>query len=90
MLIVGGGVAALETMMALRDLADDRVRATLVAPEPDFVYQPMAVARAIWARGGRPVSAAADTEDFGAELVRGGVAAVDARARRVVLIPATR
>jgi NADH dehydrogenase FAD-containing subunit len=34
---VGGGVAALETLMALRDLAGDRVRVTLVAREPDFV-----------------------------------------------------
>ena len=34
-LIVGGGVAALETLMALRDLAGDRVRVTLVAAEPD-------------------------------------------------------
>jgi hypothetical protein len=27
----------LETLMALRDLAGDRVRVTLVAAEPDFV-----------------------------------------------------
>jgi sulfide:quinone oxidoreductase len=41
-LIVGGGVAAPETLMALRDLAGDRVRVTLA--EPDFVYRPMTVA----------------------------------------------
>jgi NADH dehydrogenase FAD-containing subunit len=35
--IVGGGVAALEALMALRDPAGDRVGVTLVAPEPDFV-----------------------------------------------------
>jgi sulfide:quinone oxidoreductase len=34
--IVGGGVAALETLMALHDLARPRVRVTLVAPEADF------------------------------------------------------
>ena len=84
-LIVGGGVAALETMMALRDLAGDRVRATLVAPEPDFVYQPMAVLEpfGLGEAGRYPLQRIA--EDFGAALVRGGVAAVDARARRVVL-----
>ena len=43
-LIVGGGVAALETLMALRDLAGDRVGVTLVAPEPDFVYEREAAA----------------------------------------------
>jgi NADH dehydrogenase FAD-containing subunit len=37
-LIVGGGVAALVTLMALRDLAGDRVRVTRVAREPHFVY----------------------------------------------------
>ncbi len=41
--IVGGGVAGLEALMALRDLAEDRVELTLVAPEPDFVYKPMIV-----------------------------------------------
>jgi sulfide:quinone oxidoreductase len=35
--IVGGGVAALEALMALRDPAGDRIGVTLVAPEPDFV-----------------------------------------------------
>ncbi|TML96585.1 MAG: hypothetical protein E6G10_26655, partial [Actinobacteria bacterium] len=34
--IAGGGIAALEATMALRDLAEDRVRITLVAPERDF------------------------------------------------------
>jgi sulfide:quinone oxidoreductase len=51
-LIAGGGVAALEAMMALRDLAGERVRMTLVAPEPDFVYRPMAVAAPGWGGGG--------------------------------------
>ena len=41
--IVGGGVAGLEALMALRDLAGDRVELTLVAPEPDFTYKPLAV-----------------------------------------------
>jgi sulfide:quinone oxidoreductase len=42
--IAGGGVAALEALIALRELAGDRVRLTLLAPERDFVYRPMAVA----------------------------------------------
>jgi len=41
--IVGGGVAGLETMMALRAVADSRVRITLVTPEEDFVYRPLSV-----------------------------------------------
>src|SRR3954465_4509620 len=43
-LIVGGGVAAIETLLALRDLAGDRVAVTLVAPETAFTYRPMKVA----------------------------------------------
>lgn len=41
--IVGGGVAALEATLALRDLAGDRISTTLLAPEPEFVYRPMSV-----------------------------------------------
>src|SRR5215212_7125758 len=41
--IAGGGVAALETLMALRDLAGDRVAITLIAPETTFTYRPMKV-----------------------------------------------
>jgi sulfide:quinone oxidoreductase len=84
-LIVGGGVAALETMMALRALAGDRMHATLVAPEPDFVYQPMAVLEpfGLGEAGRYPLQRIA--EDFGSAFVRGRVAAVDAPARRVVL-----
>jgi sulfide:quinone oxidoreductase len=42
-LIAGGGVAALEAALALRDLAGDRVDITLLAPEPEFAYRPMRV-----------------------------------------------
>jgi sulfide:quinone oxidoreductase len=42
-LIAGGGIAGLEALLALRDLAKDRVELTLIAPEPDFVYKPLTV-----------------------------------------------
>jgi sulfide:quinone oxidoreductase len=41
--IAGGGVAGIEALLALRDLAGDRVDVTLVAPTPEFVYKPMTV-----------------------------------------------
>jgi sulfide:quinone oxidoreductase len=41
--IVGGGVAGVETLLALSDLAGDRVEQTLVAPTPDFLYKPLLV-----------------------------------------------
>jgi sulfide:quinone oxidoreductase len=42
-LIVGGGIAGLEALLALHDLADELVELTLVAPEPEFTYKPLAV-----------------------------------------------
>jgi sulfide:quinone oxidoreductase len=42
--IAGGGVAGIETLLALRDLAGDRIEIEIVAPEREFVYRPLAVA----------------------------------------------
>lgn len=43
-LIAGGGVAALEAMIALRQIAEERVDLTLLAPDKQFTYRPLAVA----------------------------------------------
>ncbi len=50
-LIAGGGVAALEAMVALRTLAEDRVDIELLSPDQDFFYRPLAVAEP-FGRGG--------------------------------------
>ena len=42
-LIVGGGVAALEAAFALKHYAGDRVQMKMLAPEDQFVYRPMSV-----------------------------------------------
>jgi sulfide:quinone oxidoreductase len=41
--IAGGGVAALETALALADLAHEYTDVTLIAPNAEFVYRPMTV-----------------------------------------------
>jgi sulfide:quinone oxidoreductase len=41
--IAGGGVAALELVLALRALAKERVVIDLIAPGEDFVYRPLSV-----------------------------------------------
>jgi sulfide:quinone oxidoreductase len=41
--IAGGGVAALEAALALRDLAGELVTTTIVAPNPEFVYHPLLI-----------------------------------------------
>jgi sulfide:quinone oxidoreductase len=43
-LVAGGGVAALETTIALHDLAPHLVDVELLAPEHEFWYRPLAVA----------------------------------------------
>jgi sulfide:quinone oxidoreductase len=48
--IVGGGIAALEAVLALHDLADAQLRVTVIAPEPAFTLRPLDVARP-FARG---------------------------------------
>jgi sulfide:quinone oxidoreductase len=42
-LVAGGGVAALESVLALRSLAGDRVAVELLAPGADFAHRPFSV-----------------------------------------------
>jgi sulfide:quinone oxidoreductase len=42
--IAGGGVAALEALLALRELAQERVEIDLITPNTEFVFQPMELA----------------------------------------------
>jgi len=44
--IVGGGVAALEAMLAIRDLGGERVKVDVFAPRKDFVLKPLGVSEA--------------------------------------------
>jgi sulfide:quinone oxidoreductase len=74
--IAGGGVAALETLIALRDLARDRVEITLVAPDKSFAYRPMTVAEPFAMGHARQYELAAIAERFDARLVQDTVAEV--------------
>src|SRR6266545_3514920 len=76
-LIAGGGVAALEATLALRALAEDRVAITLVAPESDFVYRPLAVAEPFRVGEVRRFPLRPLVNAAGAELRQGSIAAVD-------------
>lgn len=82
--IAGGGVAALEAGFALRELAGDRVRLTLVSPTPEFVYRPMAVLEPFVRREPRRLALAEVAAKIDAELVRAALASVD-RERRLVV-----
>jgi sulfide:quinone oxidoreductase len=44
--IAGGGVAALETLLALRSLAGNRLEFTVISPQSRFTYRPVTIAEA--------------------------------------------
>jgi sulfide:quinone oxidoreductase len=76
-LIAGGGVAGLEALLALRDLAGDLVDLTLLAPEAEFVYRPMAVVEP-FGRGRADRRLLADiVSEFGAGLIQSALVEVD-------------
>ena len=83
-LIAGGGVAALEAMMAIRALAGDRARITVLAPERDFRYRPMTVAEPFALARSRHVALAAITAEFDAELVVGALASIAPQRRLAI------
>ncbi len=74
--VLGGGVAALETLLALRDLAGDRVRTTLVAPAKHFTYRPLATAEPFALGHAQQHELADVARELGAELVHDTAVAV--------------
>jgi sulfide:quinone oxidoreductase len=83
--IGGGGVAGLEALLALHALAGDRVQLTLVAPDPDFAYRPLAVAEPFSLGRAERVPLERFARDAGAELVRDAIERVDDAAGEVRL-----
>src|SRR5215207_3872013 len=75
--IAGGGVAGLEALLGLHALAGDRISLTLIAPDADFSYRPMAVAEPFALGRAHRVPLRSFTEDTGAELVQAAVVGVD-------------
>jgi sulfide:quinone oxidoreductase len=83
--IVGGGVAGLEALLALRALAGDRVALALVSKDEQFVDRPMTVAEPFGFGSPVRLSLPEVAAGAGAEFVRGTVTAVDAASHRVSL-----
>jgi sulfide:quinone oxidoreductase len=83
--IAGGGVAALEALIALRELAPGRARVTLLAPEPHFVYRPLSVTEPFCLGHANHYPLADVARDFDAELVRGAIVEIHAADRSVTL-----
>ena len=76
-IVAGGGVAALETALALRELAPDRTDVTVIAPNAEFVYRPMAVREPFAYGAARRYPLPSVVNDAGAQLVSDELAWID-------------
>lgn len=79
--IAGGGVAGLEALLALHELAGPRVRVELLAPERDFVYRPLSVAEPFGLAHPARIDIAELAAMHGARQRRDSLASVDAARR---------
>jgi len=75
-LIAGGGVAAIEAALALRDLAGERLAVELCSPRDDFVYRPFAVGEPYGAANLLRYDLGSLAERAGASFRPGGISAV--------------
>jgi sulfide:quinone oxidoreductase len=81
--IAGGGIGALEALMALHDLGEGELALTVVAPQDDFVLRPLSVAVPFSVGHETHVPLAEVCARFGATLRRAGVASIDPAAHVV-------
>ena len=84
LLIVGGGPAALEAALAVRRLAGERLRITLLSSRDEFVYRPVAVAEPFGLLSPERFSLPRMAADLGIDLQLAVLAGVDADAHEVV------
>ncbi|HET9162780.1 MAG TPA: FAD-dependent oxidoreductase [Solirubrobacterales bacterium] len=77
-LIAGGGVAALEAALALRELAGERLDVELCSPRADFVYRPFAVGEPYGAAGVLRYDLDSLAGRIGVSFRLGGILSVDA------------
>jgi sulfide:quinone oxidoreductase len=75
--IAGGGIAGLETLLALRALAGHQCELTLLAPEREFVYQAVTVGEAFDRAEAHVYPLAGIASEQGATLVADSLTAVD-------------
>ncbi len=81
--IVGGGVAGLEALLALRSLLGDRVALTLVSKEDWFVDRPVSVAEPFGLQSATRHSLTEITSEVGVEFIHATVAVVDGAEHRI-------
>lgn len=75
--IAGGGVAAIEAALALRQLAAERVALTIATAASEFVYRPLAVVRPFQARPSYRIELSQIADDLDATLVSADAVSVE-------------
>jgi len=83
-LIAGGGIAALEAMLALRELAGDLVAVELLAPDPKFRFRPLSVTEPFGLGDARALDLAELALANHSSFTCDGLARVDAEARLAI------
>jgi sulfide:quinone oxidoreductase len=76
-IIAGGGVAALETVLALRHFAAKHITTTVIAPNDEFVYRPLTVREPFAYPAARRYPLAPIIREAGDELLTDALASVD-------------
>lgn len=84
-IVAGAGVAGLEGLIALRELAGERIELELIAPEREFEYRPLAVLATFGEAPRTAIDVASIAGAVGAHVVEDAVTAVDPARRSVVL-----
>jgi sulfide:quinone oxidoreductase len=79
-LVCGGGIAGIEGLLRLRRLAGDHVQLTLLSPEDELVYRPLAVREPFAQAGVRRYPLERIASDTGTRWIRDRLARVDVEA----------
>lgn len=81
--IVGGGIAALEAVLALHTLGEAQFEITVIAPEPEFTLRPLSVATPFSRGRSGALPLAAFMAEHGGRFRRAAVLGIDTEARAV-------
>jgi sulfide:quinone oxidoreductase len=81
--IAGGGIAGIEALLAVRDLAGDRADLTLLARDPEFTYKPMIVEEPFTSQPAQRAELRPLLDSVGGRFVAGALSRVDPDGRTV-------
>ncbi len=84
-MVLGGGIAGIEALLALHDLAGELTEITLVAPTPDFLYKPTTIEEPFTTQPAERRELAPLAAELGAVFRLGAVRRVDPLGGRIEL-----